>query len=493
MLMPMGNSITGMWEEFALPPPNTQMTKDCYGKTCDYLAKFTPTIFGLFHWFGADADDERVCTLQYLGYKLHRALGVAMEIYNKRGLMIRDERCEVFKRFLGSNNNCVKNIEKFINSADILLKRAFDENSSLLDFGKKRLISKFIPLMEWVNVVRNDSNLKKLAIEKCEEWELNHMFSFYDDVSGVFRQQTYALLDSMILLSIPCHATASFNDFVTLYQNTLHVFCQSEKWLTNRDYLEAQINDEYDDKELTTKMQKERHLKEKYHILRIAKEEYLKRFGIKSISINSDWGKAHLGQKLYERLNNIHLSSDEDGEFTKMTDADLETYLTIEAQMLYVTNKIVELKREKDGQSTIFLGVVDEEIMSDCLYEVYQKFFGENACLKLSGKYNDETALASFLFMTVEKDQLVKSNFSQSGKKPFYEFLKNESKIPLDCTEKTFYNRLKKDFGAFYMSLMAGKLTMLDIKSDLYSDFQLVRKTFHGTQKHHELKRWKEE
>ncbi len=487
------NSISGMWEEFILSPPSTQMTKDCYGKTCDYLAKFTPAIFGLFHWFGADADDERVCTLQYLGYKLHRALGVAMEIYNKRGFMLRDERCDVFKQFLDSNNNCVKIIEKFIDTADDLLKRAFEEDSSLLDFGKKRLISKFIPLMEWLDVVRKDSKLKKLAIEKCEEWELNHTISIYDEVSGVFRQQAYALLDSMILLSIPSHATASFNDFGTLYHNTLHVFCQSEKWLTNRDYLEAQINDEYHDKELTTKMQMESHLKDKYHELKIAKEEYLKKFGIKPISINSDWGKAHLGQKLYERLNDIHLSSDEDGEFNKMSDADLETYLTIETQMLYVANKIIELKEKKDEQSTIFLGVVDKEVLSDCLYEVYQKFFGDDACLKLAGKYNDKTALASFLFMTVEKDQLVKSNFYESGKKPFYEFLKNDSKISIDSTEKTFYNRLKKDFGAFHKVLMSGKLTMIDIRSDLYSNFQLVRNTFHGTKKYNELKRWKEE
>ena len=485
--------IWGMWEESISSQPGTQMTKGSFGKVCDYLSKFVPTIFGLFQWFGADADDERICTLQYLGYKLHRALGVAMDIYKNRGLVIRDEQCDVFKRFLGSINNRVKNIEKFINTADDLLKRAFEEDSSLLDFGKKRLISKFKPLMVWLDVVRKDTDLQKLAMEKCEEWELNHNISIYDDVSGDFRRQTYALLDSMILLSIPSHATASFNDFITFYQNTLNAFCQSEKWQTNRDYLETQIKDEYDDKELTTKRQKERHLKDKYRELRIAKEVFLKKFGIKSISIKTDWGKAHLGQKLYERLNNIHLSSDEDSEFVKMSDADLGTYLTIEAQMQYLTREIEEQKTKKEGQSTIFLGVVDEEILSDCFYEVHQKFFGKDACLELSGKYKDEAALVSFLFMVVEREKLVKSNFSKSGKKPFYEFFTIDSAIPIECTEKTFYNRLTKDFGPFHKGLISGKLTIPDIKSDLHSNFQLVRTIFHGTKKYNDLKRWKGE
>ena len=68
--------------------------------------------------------------------------------------------------------NRVKNIEKFIKAADELLKCAFEENSILLDFGKKRLITRFRLLMEWLDEVRKDSRLKKLAMEKCEEWEL---------------------------------------------------------------------------------------------------------------------------------------------------------------------------------------------------------------------------------------------------------------------------------------------------------------------------------
>ncbi|MBO7067914.1 MAG: hypothetical protein J6W52_04465 [Bacteroidaceae bacterium] len=487
------NDNWGKWEDPVSSLPGTQMTEGSYGKMCDYLSKVIPTIFGLFQWFGADADDERICTLQYLGYKLYRALDMVKDVYDTRGQVIRDEQCDVFRRFLNTNNNRVKNIEKFIKAADELLKCAFEENSILLDFGKKRLITRFRLLMEWLDEVRKDSRLKKLAMEKCEEWELNHHISIYDDVPGDFRRQAYALLDSMILLSIPSHATASFNDFGRLYQNTLNAFCHTEKWQANRDYLEAQILDDYKEKELTTNRQKESLLKEKYNKLRNTKEEFLKKFGIKPISINTDWGKAHLGQELYERLNNIHLSSDGDGELARMTDAELGSYLTIEAQIQYVADEIGKIKKKKERQSPIFLGVVDEEKLSDCFYEVHQQFFGKDAKLKLTGKFQDEAALLAFLFMALEKDRLINSKSYESGKKPFFDFFTIESEIPVRCTERTFYNRLTKDFGAFREKMLKGKMTVSDLKSSIHSDFQTILKTFHGSKKYAEVKRWKGE
>lgn len=121
--------------------PKEPLGRSEFGKMCNSLSEFVKIIFELFEWFGANEEDERVCTLQYLGYKLYRALDMAKKLYDERGMLLRDEHCTDFESYLKELDGKVRKINRFIGEADELLAHAFKDNSPLLDFGKRRLIS----------------------------------------------------------------------------------------------------------------------------------------------------------------------------------------------------------------------------------------------------------------------------------------------------------------------------------------------------------------
>jgi hypothetical protein len=62
--------------EFIRFMPKEPLGRSEFSKKCVCLCEFVKIIFELYKWFGANEEDERVCTLQYLGYKLYRALAL---------------------------------------------------------------------------------------------------------------------------------------------------------------------------------------------------------------------------------------------------------------------------------------------------------------------------------------------------------------------------------------------------------------------------------
>lgn len=473
----------GDWAKLLPSLPNPPKLKSGFGKKCDYLLKFIPAILGLFQWFGANTEEERVCSLQYLGYKILRALDMANELYASRGEVLRDEMCDAFFSFVNVIDDWAQSVERFIRAADGLLKRVFDEGAALSGMGT--LVLLYGQQVEWLEGVNTDVQLRKFAVEKCEEWGMNYNLSVGDEVTGYFRRLVYALFDGVILLSLPSHAAVSSRKFGALYENTLRNFCESEKWLSDKDLLVEQIEEECRNNGLTTNKLRESLLKEKYNDLCGARNDFLKRFDIKPIGMTTDKCKEYLGKQLYLHLN---AQTEEEGKLVKMTDADLDEFLNLEARRQYVYGEISKLQNKKSKPSGIFREGVDGEKMADCFHEVHQCFFGKNATLMLRGKYKDEVSLVAFLFIVVEKEKLCKSNFYENCKKPFFDFFTKEAMIEIAGTEKTFYNRLADNLKTFREHLLANKLTMVEARSDINYNFQAVQKVFHGTKKYGELR-----
>jgi len=466
--------------------PKEPLGREMVRQKCNYLSKFIPTIFGLFQWFGAKEEDECICTLQYLGYKLYRALDMAKKIYEERGKLLQDEKCGSFGAIIKQHDIRMRNIKKFIVNADMIIESCMGENSPLLDFGKKRLITKFKALTSWVQTLLSNTELYELAVSKCDSLNLNYDISDTNDIPGDFRQQVNSLFNILILLSIPSHISADGREFATLLINSLESFKKSETW---KEYLRCFLI-ELDDDFLASELPQDKEwefLKKKYNELSFQRKEFLESFGIKPMSLTTELSKEKMGAQLYECLNEVYLSENSPKIHKKMEETDFEKYLIHEASLQYLAEKIELLHPknkcniEQTKHYDIFNENVDETKLAQAILNVHQLFFGENKKHSLLNKYNKEIDLMAFLFIVIEKLKIGNDNFGERGRKTFFDFCQNKASIDLGNRDKTFYNRLTRNFRSIHDKIRKGKITTADYEIDVYKDFQTVKRFFQET------------
>lgn len=466
--------------------PKEPLGRSEFGKMCNSLSEFVKIIFELFEWFGANEEDERVCTLQYLGYKLYRALDMAKKLYDERGMLLRDEHCTDFESYLKELDGKVRKINRFIGEADELLAHAFKDNSPLLDFGKRRLISKFKVHTAWTKELFASEQLQALASEKCECLNLRYDINGLRDINDDFRRQTYSLLDVMILFSIPSHVFAARQDFAALMQNTIAAFKNSEKWKEYRMCFSVQLDEEFRATDLADEKEWE-FLKNKYNELSAKRKDFLSVYGIMPISLSTEMGMATMGMHLYERLNGICLSGEDEKPHKKMSDAALCNYLMMEASLQLLSGKIEILRPKKCDQCNeakhygAFANGVDEGQLAVAINDVYQCFFGNNKTASFTTKYAKEIDLMAYLFITLDKLNIGNHNFAERGRKTFYDFCIKKAGIKTDSTDRTFYNRLTRNFNMVHKNIKNKCLVMSDRNNPVFRDFQTVSRKFQET------------
>lgn len=478
--------------EFFRFMPKEPLGRSEFSKKCVCLCEFVKIIFELYKWFGANEEDERVCTLQYLGYKLYRALDMARMLYEERGMLLRDEHCCDFETVLKELDEKVRRINRFIGEADELLAHAYVENSPFLDFGKKRLISKFKVHTTWTKGLFADDKLLALATEKCEHLNMRYDINGLNDINEVFRQQTYSFLDVMILFSLPSHVHSTKQDFAALFQRTFEAFKDSEKWKEYQMCFLVQLDDEFNESELSVEKEWE-FLKKKYNELSAKRKDFLSAYDIMPINLSSEIGKATMGMQLYERLNGISLSGDTDKSHKKMSDADLCTYLTQEAVLQLLSKKIEILRPKKTVNEVgakhygVFADGVDEDKLAVAVNDVYQCFFGTKKTANFTSKFNKEVDLMAYLFIAFDKLRIGNHNFAERGRKTFYDFCKDKVRIETDSSDRTFYNRLTRNFKQIYNNSKNKFQNMADRNNPVFKDFQTVSRKFQETKYYEEF------
>ena len=188
----------------------------------------------------------------------------------------------------------------------------------------------------------------------------------------------------------------------------------------------------------------------------------------------------------------------------------LERYIVLVELQEEIAKKQAEIAREmneiraelvdilpKSNENThvynIFRPYVDENKLSMCFCEIFQKFFGALPTERLEGDYNKPIDLIAYFFILVEWEKLGIFVFGDKCKKPFFEYVKEKNVTDgIGKTERTFQNRLTCTMGDFRKKLaeepLSSKFKNECWKNDFFiKDFLKVLRIFHGTKYYKEL------
>ena len=308
---------------------------------CENLSRYLPFVMMHFQWAGAHDDDERVCSLQNLGYKLHRALIEVKGIYEKRSLLLCDEHCEKFEELMTLVHSYAWRIIHFIGDAENMLADACAKNT--LDIVKLRLLAQYGEICAWMKQLSHDKQRLDEAAQKCSirGWACN--MRIFDVELTCIRHQFEAVQSSLMLLTVPYHIKSTDAEMVALFRTTLTAFLQGEYWQECQDEYADKIADEWES--APTDKERLQLLKAKKRQVKDDIRQLLAQFDISYVGTDTDERTCKLARRLYERLNNVHFGR-RNKALKPMNNNDLCRYLTMEGRMRYLSDEITRLDNQ---------------------------------------------------------------------------------------------------------------------------------------------------
>lgn len=315
-----------------------------YDLECNSLSRLVSLTYKqLFCWVEETDDEARIVTLLFLGKKLLAAFLSCKNVFETRGRMIRDENCMLFDNLVCDTDKCLPDINYFMQDAENVLKRVMKDSPRLLDFGKKRLIVEFKEASAWMAEISEKEEQMRRMRDKCIENRLHYNPDKFGMPAEGFKQQAYAVLCSLTLLTVPSMEGADENVFVNLYKDSFGLFCSSKHCKANLDMYKIEIDEEYSDKDAETNEQKIEVLKDMRRREKKGICELLGEFGIKYTNTRNDYSIGQLGRDLYLCLNAYG-----DNGVVKMSNKHLCDFFLKEARMEFITNEIARLKKTEE-------------------------------------------------------------------------------------------------------------------------------------------------
>lgn len=141
----------------------------------------------------------------------------------------------------------------------------------------------------------------------------------------------------------------------------------------------------------------------------------------------------------------------------------------------------------------LFRDFVDEGKLAACFKKVSVDFYGIDRKEELKGSGRDVPTFMAYLFILVEHEHLGSGSFSEKGISPFFRFVKDQGIVNVQCTSRTFYNRLTDNLGIF-RKRMQGESRDSRFQQDYWrrniylENFLKVREIFHATDYYNVLK-----
>lgn len=342
-----------------------------FDQECDHLLQFVPLVYSLYHWYGVKTDEERACTLQYLGNMLYQTYLSIVKIFDTRTLLIRDEHCDFFESLLIQEDAEIPNIEDFVEEAEEAMQHVINHKPQLMDFGKMRLIANFKDASVWMSEVSKDEDLLNRTAEKCKELNLHFGVRVFGAPAEGFRQQSYDVLECLALLAVPSHAKATTAEFAQLYYNTFDTFCKSTYCKEDLEAYDSRVTDWFNTKGIHTNEQKIAELSKMQGMERERIRIYLKKFGISYSNTNTETKAGKLGCQLYQ-----HLNMRTDSEMPKMSNDDLCRYFLKEAHVQYLSEAINALKKKAEDPTPgadFFKENINRSLLRQALYQIVFK------------------------------------------------------------------------------------------------------------------------
>ena len=329
--------VNGTLPHFEVSKFTTQMSE--FDTRCESLSRYIPFVMMHFQWGGAHDDEERTCSLQNLGHKLHRALVDIKSVYEKRHLLLCDEHCEQFEELMTLVQAYSWRIMHFIGDAENMLDEAYKK--SKLDKVQLRLLAQYGEICEWMKQLSEDKLRLDEAAQKCSirGWTCN-MRIFDVELKGI-RHQFEAVQSSLMLLTVPYHIKSTDAEMVTLFRTTFTAFLKGEYWQECRDEYADKIADEWES--VSTDKERIQLLKGKKRQVKDEIRQLLAQFDISYVGTDTDERTCKLARRLYERLNNVHFRR-RSKTLKSMNNNDLCRYFILEGKMHCLTEEITRLE-----------------------------------------------------------------------------------------------------------------------------------------------------
>lgn len=332
--------VNGTLPHFEVSKFTTLMSE--FDTRCESLSRYIPFVMMHFQWGGAHDDEERTCSLQNLGHKLHRALADIKSVYEKRHLLLCDEHCEQFEELMTLVQAYSGRIMHFIGDAENMLDEAYKKNK--LDKVQLRLLARYGEICEWMKQLAQDKVRLDQTAQKCNMKGLTCNMRIFDvELTGI-SHQFEAVQSCLMLLTVPCHILSTDEEMTRLFRSSLDLFLQGEHWKECQDEYTDRLDDDLDS--ATTDKERMQILKGKKRQVKDEIRQLLALFDISYTGIETDERTCKLARRLYERLNNVHFGR-RSKTLKAMSNNDLCRYFTLEGKMHYLTAEIARLENQQ--------------------------------------------------------------------------------------------------------------------------------------------------
>ena len=329
--------ISGPLPNFKVSKFTTLMSE--FDTRCENISRYIPFVMMHFQWAGAHDDEERVCSLQNLGYKLHRALVEVKTLYEQRSQQLCDEHCEKFEELIRLVQAYSWRIIHFIGDAEMIFSDAREENK--LNKVQLRLLAHYGEICEWMKLLSTDKRRLDQAAQKCCTQGVTCNMRIFDvELTGI-RHQFEAVQSCLMLLTIPYHIHSSEGEMAHLFRTSFNTFLQGEYWKEDQEVYADKLNDEFDKN--TTDKERIQTFRNRKKQIKNDIRQFLMQFDINYTGIDTDERVGKLARRLYKRLNSTHYDK-HSGAPKAMTNNDLCRYFMMEGKMHYLSTEIARLE-----------------------------------------------------------------------------------------------------------------------------------------------------
>lgn len=334
-----------LWINGALPcfevSKFTQLMSE-FDTRCESLSRYVPFLMMHFQWAGAHDDEERTCSLQNLGYKLHRALVEVKTIYEKRSQLLCDEHCEKFEELMTLVQSYSWRIIHFIEEAEGLFADACENNK--LDKIQLRLLAQYGEICGWMKQLSGDKLRLDEAAQKCSMKGVTCNMRIFDvELKGI-RHQFEAVQSCLMLLTVPCHILSTNEEMTHLFRTSFSAFLEGEYWKECQEEFEEKLKDEFET--ISTDKERIQLLKGKKRQVKDEIRQLFSLFDITYVGIDTDERACKLARQLYECLNNVHFGR-RNRALKSMTNNALCRDFTLEGKMHYLSAEITRLEEQQ--------------------------------------------------------------------------------------------------------------------------------------------------
>lgn len=355
--------------------PQDLSTSD-YDEKCKDLEEFILKVYPFFMWYGSKNKNRRdeLRSILFLECLFLQMLEFVKDIFGMRSKGLYNENTDTFKDLLVLMNDQMHCGTCYIRCSNNCLESDLAAEGSGTAHMRRDVVEGFSGLTAWMSELTQHPQNKKRARDLIDELGLNYQKRMFGCTGNNFEQHTNMVLNGLIMLAIPAHADATDDEFVGLFKNSFGAFRESNYCKEELEVLSSQIDDDYNEKGLSTIEQKIAHLKKLWGAKKAEIRLFLCQQGISYTNTISDACIGKMGRRVYEALN---MDSEVFGK--KMSNDELRHYFLKEAQLAFLASEIERLKNIDDDPlpgKDFFAETVKRSDLHQALYKTINEAQG---------------------------------------------------------------------------------------------------------------------